>query len=609
MNRRRLKSSRLRRRSLAVERLEDRRLFDADALVGLDLLRALPRFDGLDGSGYSVVVIDHGIDLDHPFFGPDENQDGVADRIVYQQDFGDDDPVAQEDNANGHGTSVASILASQDPAHPGVAPGVNLIVLKLFKSGLGTADFTDLERALQWVEANAEERNIVAVNLSITDQKNHNAPFLEPTTSDEFQRLAAAGVIVIGAAGNLFSPSSAPGIGFPAADPNVISVSGVWDANHGQQSLESGINFTTGPDHVAAFSQRHGTMTDIFAPAGMITTAAIGGGITSRRGTSFAAPFVTGAAVLAQQLAEQELGRRLTVDEFRELLATTGAVISDGDNEIDNVTNTGAEYRRLNILAMAESILLDPGPPVLSIVDVTVTEGDTGSVIADVVVQISRAPDAAVSVQYATADGTATLTGNDYQPAAGQVTFLPGGPLVQSIVVPIVGDTRHEQAETLRVILSNATNATLFDPQATITIEDNDEPLPWQNPLQPLDVNNNGFVTGLDALLIINKLNTTGPEILPQTPPPTPYFFYDVTGDGRMTAIDALTVINFLNGFGAIQVVAAGPDESESGVDESASREKAGVAAVARAAWRDFWTDYDGGQTRQEFASRVRPRR
>jgi hypothetical protein len=336
-------------------------------------------------------------------------------------------------------------------------------------------------------------------------------------------------------------------------------VSGVWDANHGQQSLESGINFITGPDHVAAFSQRHGTMTDIFAPAGLITTAAIGGGITSRRGTSFAAPFVTGAAVLAQQLAEQELGRRLSVDEFRELLMTTGVVINDGDNEIDNVTNTGAAYRRLNILAMAESILLDPGPPVLSIVDVTVTEGDTGTVIADVVVQLSRAPEAAVSAQYATADGTATLTGNDYQPAAGQLTFLPGGPLVQSIIVPIVGDTRHEQTETLRVTLSNATNAILLDPQATITIADNDEPLPWQNPMQPLDVNNNGFVTGLDALLIINKLNTTGPEVLPQTPPPAPYFFYDVTGDGRMTAIDALTVINFLNGVGAMQVVAAGP--------------------------------------------------
>jgi hypothetical protein len=364
---------------------------------------------------------------------------------------------------------------------------------------------------------------------------------------------------VIGAAGNLYNSRSVPGLGFPAADPNVIAVSGVWADNYGQQSLESGTNLFTGPDHVAAFSQRHPTMTDIFAPAGLITTAAIGGGTTARRGTSFAAPFVTGAAVLVQQLAEQELGRRLTVDEFRELLVSTGVVINDGDDEVDNVPNTQADYRRLNILALAESVLLNPGPPVLSIVDVTVTEGDTGTAIADVVVQLSRAPSDAVTVQYTTADGTATLAGNDYHQSVGELTFLPGGPLTQSIAVSIVGDTRHEQTETLRVELSAPTNATLLDPQATITIEDNEQSPPWQNPAEPLDVNNNGFITGLDALLIINKLNTSGPEVLPATPPPAPFFFYDVSGDGRMTALDALMVINHLNDAAAMQVAAAGP--------------------------------------------------
>ena len=101
--------------------------------------------------------------------------------------------------------------------------------------------------------------------------------------------------------------------------------------------------------------------------------------------------------------------------------------------------------------------------------------GDNGTTIADVVVQLSRSPSAAVTVQYTTADGTATSAASDYQPTAGQLTFSPGGPLVQSIVVPILGDTRHEQTESLQVQLSGATNATLLDPQGTITIEDNDE--------------------------------------------------------------------------------------------------------------------------------------
>jgi hypothetical protein len=623
MSRRRIRSfDRSRGCSLGVERLEERRPLDASALVGLDLFRADPRFAGINGSGYAVVVIDHGADLDHAFFGPDSDQNGVADRIVFQQDFGDGDANAGEDNINGHGTSVTSILGSQDPLHRGIAPAANLIVLKLFKSGMGTADFTDLEKALQWVENHQAQYNIVAVNLSITDQENYDGPHFEPTTSDEFARLAGMGVIVVAATGNRFANGSEAGVGFPAADPNVIAVSGVWADNYGNQQFEGGTNFFTGPDHVAAFSQRHPALTDVFAPAGNIITAAIGGGTTTRRGTSFAAPYVTGAALHAQQLAERELGRRLTVAEFNQRLQSTGAVINDGDNEIDNVTNTGADYRRLNMLALGESILANPGPPVLSILDVTVDEGDNGATLADVIVQISRAPAADVTVQFATANGTATLADNDYQQAAGQLTFTPGGPLAKSIIVSIVGDTRHEPNETVRVALSNAVNANILGGQATITIVNNDQTRPWQNPLQALDVNNNGFVTGLDALVIINRLNSTGPEVLPATPPTGPYFFYDVSGDGRVTAIDALLVINYLNGQAALSV--AGDDSTATGAVPNAAAEAEASHAVhaagdggamvnarsaAPSAWQNYWTELAADNRPIEPAASWRRRR
>ena len=36
------------------------------------------RFSEYDGSGQAVVIIDTGADLDHPFFGPDSDGDGVA---------------------------------------------------------------------------------------------------------------------------------------------------------------------------------------------------------------------------------------------------------------------------------------------------------------------------------------------------------------------------------------------------------------------------------------------------------------------------------------------------------------------------------------------------
>ncbi|HUS90309.1 MAG TPA: proprotein convertase P-domain-containing protein, partial [Phycisphaerae bacterium] len=40
-------------------------------LIGMDQFRSDPRFAGIDGSGFSVVILDTGIDLNHPFFGPD----------------------------------------------------------------------------------------------------------------------------------------------------------------------------------------------------------------------------------------------------------------------------------------------------------------------------------------------------------------------------------------------------------------------------------------------------------------------------------------------------------------------------------------------------------
>ncbi len=76
----------------------------------------------------------------------------------------------------------------------------------------------------------------------------------------------------------------------------------------------------------------------------------------------------------------------------------------------------------------------------------------------------------------------------------------------------------------------------------TISVVDVD--LPWQNPSNPTDTNNDGSVTPLDALLIINYLNSAG-----SGPVPTgdPFPFYDVNGDNFVSPVDVLLVINELN--------------------------------------------------------------
>ena len=76
---------------------------------------------------------------------------------------------------------------------------------------------------------------------------------------------------------------------------------------------------------------------------------------------------------------------------------------------------------------------------------------------------------------------------------------------------------------------------------------------PWLNPVDPLDVNNDGFVAPLDALVIINEMadrvisSSTGLLPSPPEPPNLPPPFLDPTGDGFVSPLDALLVINFLN--------------------------------------------------------------
>ncbi len=84
---------------------------------------------------------------------------------------------------------------------------------------------------------------------------------------------------------------------------------------------------------------------------------------------------------------------------------------------------------------------------------------------------------------------------------------------------------------------------------ATVQIQVLIDPYPWQNSDLNLDVNGDGAVSPMDALLIINHLNFVGSGNLPI--PPTAGFFpppyLDVSGDNAVTPIDAIMVINYLN--------------------------------------------------------------
>lgn len=111
--------------------------------------------------------------------------------------------------------------------------------------------------------------------------------------------------------------------------------------------------------------------------------------------------------------------------------------------------------------------------PRLSIADARASEGDAASVAVRFPVSLTAAPAQAVSVDYATADLTASA-GHDYEAAAGTLTFLPGE-TTKFIDVRVSGDTFAENNETFVVRLSNASGARVVRREAAGIIDDEDQ--------------------------------------------------------------------------------------------------------------------------------------
>jgi hypothetical protein len=111
--------------------------------------------------------------------------------------------------------------------------------------------------------------------------------------------------------------------------------------------------------------------------------------------------------------------------------------------------------------------------PSISIDDVSIPEGRAGTEDLRFTVTLSGPTDRTVTVQFATADGTATAPGDYTARNLTTLTFLPGE-ITKFIDIPVVGDLVGENDETFFVNLSNPANATLADSQGEGTILDDE---------------------------------------------------------------------------------------------------------------------------------------
>lgn len=119
-----------------------------------------------------------------------------------------------------------------------------------------------------------------------------------------------------------------------------------------------------------------------------------------------------------------------------------------------------------------------PSAPTLSINDVTLNEGDSGTTSYTFTVSLSApAPAGGVTFDIATADGTATAASGDYAAQSLTAQTIPAGSSTYTFTVQVNGDTNFEPNESFFVNVTNVTGATVADGQGLGTIA-NDDAIP-----------------------------------------------------------------------------------------------------------------------------------
>ena len=138
-------------------------------------------------------------------------------------------------------------------------------------------------------------------------------------------------------------------------------------------------------------------------------------------------------------------------------------------------------------LLLATSVDAAAQTPSISVHDVVVAEGNSGTTPATFVVDLSGPSSQTVTCNFATSDGTATA-GSDYVATSGTLSFAPGE-VQKQVVVLVNGDTVDETQETFFLDISNVVNATVNTSRGTGFIVDDDGPTVSINDVSVLEGN------------------------------------------------------------------------------------------------------------------------
>lgn len=425
---------------------------------------------GFTGSSTVVVgIVDEGIDTSHPDLaaniwvnpsevagdGLDNDGNGYVDDINGWDFFYGDNTVydAGEDS---HGTHVAGTIGGAGANGIGVA-GVNWNVKMISTKFLGPGGGST-SNAIKAIDYLTDLKARHGINV-VASNNSWGGGGYSSALHSAIIRGANAGILFVAAAGNGGSDgvgdSNDTTVNYPS---NYSTLQGTSTQGAAAYEAVIAVAALTSTGGLASYSNYGSTTVDIAAPGSSINSTLPGGTYGNYSGTSMATPHVTGSVALyasAYPGAAAATIRNAILNSSRPTSSLAGKTVTGG---------------RLDIAAA-----LNAAPPVrISVSGSSVIEGNAGIAPLTFTVSLSAASASTVSVNYATANGSATA-GSDYSATSGTLSFAPGE-TTKTVTVDVIGDTAVEANETFSLTLAGASaNASIATTSASGTITNDDQ--------------------------------------------------------------------------------------------------------------------------------------
>ena len=265
------------------------------------------------GSGATVVVLDTGVNINHP---------DLKRRIEQCKDFTNlRYPVVDNkcEDKNGHGTHITGIIAADTGADKlgiyGVAPAAKIFAYKVCGAN-GSCYADDIAVGLR----TAVEQKANVVNMSFGTDK--DIPLVRDAVNDAWSK----GVLLVAAAGN--DGPFPDSIDYPGAYASVVAVGAINDSLKVTKWSSRGTNLSS---TLGIIEDRD---IEFAVPGESIESTWNNGGYVVLSGTSMASPFVAGLAAKYWQSAS--VNKAQTTREFLWKLAKD--LFPDGE---DNYSGLG----------------------------------------------------------------------------------------------------------------------------------------------------------------------------------------------------------------------------------------------------------------------------